>query len=152
MILGEHFVQGLLGFILQASESASTRDPTPTPSSHLQAAFPPTGPSGHARGHLSRGHGAASHRPVCAWGPQRPAGDRRGCPTPPGEDVPRPPPPWEEGARGGEDESSHVVRRGKQESGLLSRDGGRSRALHPRVLVRLAGSPLPGPQTVQTQL
>lgn len=43
--------------------------------------------------------------------------DTLGSPPSPGEDVPRPPPLWEEGARGGEDESSHVVRQGKQEVG-----------------------------------
>ena len=56
---------------------------TSTPSSHLQAAFPPTGPSGHGRGHLSRGHGAPSHHPVCAWGPPATSGRHVGLPRHP---------------------------------------------------------------------
>ena len=144
MILGEHSGQGLLGFVLQASESASTRGSTPTPSSHLQAAFPPTGPSGHAHGHLSRGHGAASHHSICAWGPQQPPGDTRGCPDTlssppsPGEDIPGPPPPWEEGMRGrgqgeggrGEGKMSQPTwsDEGNRRASLPSHDGGWSQA------------------------
>lgn len=135
MILGEHSVQGLFGFVLWASESASTRDPTPTPSSHLQAAFPPTGPSGHAHGHLSRGHGAASHRPVCAWGPQRPAGDRRGCPTPSVHPPPRArtfhvcPHHGRKGRGEGKMSQATWSDEGNRRVGLLSHDGGWSRAL-----------------------
>lgn len=134
MILGEHSGQGLLGFVLQASESATTKDPTPTPSSHLQAAFPPTGPSGHARDHLSLGHGAASHHPVCAWGDLR----ETRTPTPSVQPLPRQ----------GRSRTFTVGERGRREGGrgegkmsqptwsdegnrrasLPSHDGGRSQA------------------------